>query len=112
MSRPRAVLAASLGAIAGLSCAPPPRRGAAAPATSIAPAVAAVPAVSSADPFVASVRPVLLRRCVPCHEPGGQMYGRMPFDAPETIRSHREGVLRRIKVPEERAALEAWLAAN
>jgi hypothetical protein len=38
------------------------------------------------------------------------MYDRLPFDDPATVRSHQEGVLRRIKVAEERALLERWLA--
>ncbi|MBI3931979.1 MAG: alpha/beta fold hydrolase [Acidobacteria bacterium] len=71
-----------------------------------APASAA--AKASPSSFDASVRPVLERRCVPCHFPGGSMYARLPFDAGETIRSHREGVLRRLK-GDDRAAVEAWL---
>lgn len=62
-----------------------------------------------ADAFVAAVRPVLLRRCTPCHEPGGVMYSRMPFDSPAVVRASREGLLRRLNVPEEKAAVEAWL---
>lgn len=62
-----------------------------------------------ADAFVAGVRPVLLRRCTPCHEPGGVMYARMPFDDPAVVRASREGLLRRLRVPEEKAAVEAWL---
>jgi hypothetical protein len=62
--------------------------------------------------FAASVRPILLSHCAPCHEPGGKMYDRLPFDRAETIASHREGVLRRIKAEDERAAIEKWLAAK
>jgi hypothetical protein len=62
--------------------------------------------------FVASVRPILVSHCAPCHEPGGKMYERMPFDRGETIASHREGVLRRIKAPDEKAAIEKWLASQ
>jgi len=61
------------------------------------------------DLFGSAVRPVLARRCTPCHEPGGRMYGRMPFDSPDVVASHREGVLRRLKEPDERAAFEGWL---
>jgi hypothetical protein len=60
------------------------------------------------DGFASTVRPVLLAKCAPCHEPGGKMYGSMPFDRGETIASHREGVLKRLK-GEERAAVETWL---
>ncbi len=60
--------------------------------------------------FVSDVRPILLRRCVPCHETGGRMYERLPFDVAGTIREHGDGVLRRIKEPAEHALIEAFLA--
>ena len=61
------------------------------------------------DAFASTVRPVLAAKCAPCHEPGGKMYGSMPFDRGETIASHREGVLKRLK-GDDRAAVEKWLA--
>jgi len=72
----------------------------------VAPSAAPV----AADTFREGVRPVLQRRCTPCHEPGGVMYARMPFDQPETIRGHREGVLRRLK-GDDHATVAAWLEA-
>jgi hypothetical protein len=83
----------------------------AAPAADPAVAVPPTPAPDPAPPdaFEAVVRPVLVRRCTPCHEPGGQMYARMPFDDAAVIRAHRAGLLRRLNVPEEKAAVEAWL---
>jgi hypothetical protein len=72
----------------------------------------ASPPPSTSASFEERVRPVLARRCTPCHEPGGVMYGRMPFDQPETILAHREGVLKRMKNDDERAAIEAWLLAS
>jgi len=36
------------------------------------------------------------------------MYERLPFDKAETLASHREGALRRLK-GDDRAAFEAWL---
>jgi hypothetical protein len=39
------------------------------------------------------------------------MYERLPFDKAETIASHREGVLRRLK-GEDREAVERWLASQ
>jgi hypothetical protein len=59
--------------------------------------------------FAASVRPVLQAHCAPCHEPGGKMYERLPFDKGDTIASHRDGVLKRLK-GDDRAAVETWLA--
>jgi hypothetical protein len=61
-----------------------------------------------ADLFASSVRPILEAHCTPCHFPGGKMYERMPFDKAETLASHREGALRRLK-GDDRAAFEAWL---
>ena len=62
--------------------------------------------------FTATVRPILVSHCAPCHEPGGKMYERLPFDRAETIASHSAGVLRRIKAPDEKAAIEKWLAGR
>jgi hypothetical protein len=73
------------------------------------PELAAVKAASDPE-FVSTVRPILLGHCAPCHEPGGKMYDRLPFDHAEVVSSHREGVLKRIKAPDERAAIERWLA--
>jgi uncharacterized membrane protein len=86
-------------------------------ASDAAPAPATVPAVASAKPaaaapeadlFATSVRPILQAHCSPCHFPGGTMYDRLPFDRGETLASHREGALRRLK-GDDRAAFEAWL---
>ena len=39
------------------------------------------------------------------------MYERLPFDNPQTIATHPEGVLKRLK-GEDREAVEKWLAAE
>lgn len=65
---------------------------------------------ASADLFTASVRPVLAARCAPCHEPGGKMYAKLPFDRPETIADHSQAILRRLK-GSDREAVETWLAS-
>ena len=60
--------------------------------------------------FPSTVRPILERRCRPCHFPGGTVYGRLPFDRPETVR--RLGSARlftRLKDEKERAAIRAFL---
>src|SRR6267378_355854 len=80
------------------------------------PAVPAVPAPAPPAPtteavsFEASVKPLLARTCTPCHVPGGRMYERMPFDRPEVVFAHKEGVLRRMKNPDDRQLLERWFA--
>jgi hypothetical protein len=76
-----------------------------APAAAPSPPAPAREAVS----FDASVKPLLARTCTPCHVPGGRMYERMPFDRPETILAHKEGILRRMKAPDDRQRLERWL---
>lgn len=76
------------------------------------PAVTPRPALASAanrqEGFAKSVRPILAAHCAPCHEPGGKMYDRLPFDRAETIASHRDAVLRRLK-GDDRAAVAGWL---
>jgi hypothetical protein len=59
--------------------------------------------------FLSAVRPVLSTRCAPCHEPGGRMYARLPFDDPKTVAENSTAMLRRLK-GDDRAALERWVA--
>jgi hypothetical protein len=61
------------------------------------------------DAFASTVRPLLAAKCAPCHEPGGKMYSKLPFDRPETISTHAPGVLKRLKGA-DREAVERWLA--
>lgn len=95
------------------SGAAPPGTPAAEKASAAAPATAnptpAPRASSTPDLFQTTVRPVLLAHCAPCHEPGGKMYERLPFENPTVVADHRAGVLRRLK-GEDREAVEKWLA--
>jgi hypothetical protein len=59
--------------------------------------------------FFTTVRPILATKCAPCHNPGGRMYARLPFDDPKVLSSHSTGALRRLK-GDERATFEKWLA--
>ena len=70
----------------------------------------AAPASSPVDSFATTVRPILREHCAPCHEPGGKMYEKLPFDKAETIAAHPEGVLKRLK-GEDHEAVAKWLAA-
>jgi cytochrome c553 len=79
-----------------------------APETKAAPAPAAATPTSAAT-FAATVAPILAVKCAPCHNPGGKMYDRLPFDRWEVVASHAGGVRRRLK-DEDLKALEAWLA--
>jgi hypothetical protein len=74
------------------------------PSPSPPPAPTAVP-----DLFAGAVRPILKTHCAPCHEPGGRLYDRLPFDDARVVSSHSPGILRRLK-GEDRAAFEQWLA--
>jgi cytochrome c553 len=81
----------------------------ASPAVDAASPASDAPAAPASDAFASTVRPVLIARCAPCHEPGGKMYDSLPFDKGQTITSHSEGVLKRLK-GDDRAAVEKWLA--
>jgi len=60
--------------------------------------------------FQAQIRPILEKRCQPCHFTGGKMYAKMPFDRPQTIHTLGEKMFTRIKDPKEQAILRAFLA--
>jgi hypothetical protein len=75
----------------------------AAPASPNAP-----PAETAVVSFDATVRPILAGKCAPCHNPGGKMYERLPFDDAKTVASHAEGISRRLK-GDDLAALQKWL---
>ena len=59
--------------------------------------------------FDPDIKSILKTHCTPCHFPGGSMYARLPFDNPQTIRDHPDGIFRRIKDPEEVKKLKAFL---
>lgn len=60
--------------------------------------------------FETQIRPMLEARCRPCHFAGGKMYGRLPFDRPQTIRLLGDKLFTRIKDPQEQALLRSFLA--
>jgi hypothetical protein len=60
--------------------------------------------------FQTQIRPILEKRCQPCHFTGGKMYEKMPFDRPQTIRTLGEKMFTRIKDPKEQAILRVFLA--
>jgi hypothetical protein len=70
---------------------------------------ASQPRTQSVD-FATQIRPILEKRCQPCHFPGGTMYGKLPFDRPQTVRTLGEKMFTRIKDPKEQAVLRAFLA--
>jgi len=60
--------------------------------------------------FDTQLKPIFKSRCMPCHFPGGQMYDRLPFDRPETIRKLGTRLFTRIKEENERRLIEEFLA--
>ena len=74
------------------------------------PLLIAASATSPADTFHASVEPLLKERCMPCHFAGGKMYGKLPFDRPETIASLGGRLFTRIKDEKQRAVIRKFLA--
>ena len=76
-----------------------------------APLATPPPATVEADLFTTSVKPALATSCAPCHVRGGKMYDRMPFDDPAVVRSHSEGILKRLK-GESHEALARWIATT
>jgi hypothetical protein len=68
---------------------------------------ASAPAPEAPDLFQTAVRPVLAKNCV-CHEKGGKMYARLPFDDPTVLSSHTAGVRKRLK-GDNLALFERWL---
>jgi hypothetical protein len=71
----------------------------------------AAPSRESDEAFRATISPLLLTRCSPCHAPGGKLYGKLPFDQAATIRSHAPGVLKRLK-GDDKETVRAWLEAR
>ena len=56
------------------------------------------------------VKQMLSTNCSPCHNPGGKMYERLPFDDPKTVRAHSTGIAGRLDKPEDKKLLEDWLS--
>jgi len=59
--------------------------------------------------FDTQLKPIFKSRCMPCHFGGGQMYDRLPFDRPETIRKLGTKLFTRIKEENDRQLIEAFL---
>jgi hypothetical protein len=69
----------------------------------------AVPILTDTISFTAKIQPILVSHCSPCHFTGGKMYEKMPFDKAETIITHNEGVLRRIKDEKENLLIKKFV---
>ena len=62
--------------------------------------------------FKTQIQPILAQRCQPCHFPGGKMYGRLPFDRPETVVKLGTKLFTRIRDEKQRELIRQFLAAS
>lgn len=60
--------------------------------------------------FDTQLKPIFQAKCMPCHFSGGQMYDRLPFDKPATIRKLGTRLFTRIRGENERRLIEDFLA--
>ncbi|HYI10429.1 MAG TPA: hypothetical protein VEK57_15320 [Thermoanaerobaculia bacterium] len=74
------------------------------------------PAPQAAPPrnvdFAKDVRPILEKRCQPCHFEGGKMYAHLPFDKAATVDKLGTQLFTRIKADEEQAVIRAFLTRD
>lgn len=62
--------------------------------------------------FDTQLKPIFQSKCMPCHFSGGQMYDRLPFDKPATIRKLGTRLFTRIKEENDRRLIEDFLAQS
>jgi len=81
------------------------------------PEIATATVVTPAAPkarvdFDTQLKPIFQSKCMPCHFTGGQMYDRLPFDKPATIRKLGTKLFTRIKEENDRRLIEDFLAQS
>ena len=62
--------------------------------------------------FDTQLKPIFQSKCMPCHFSGGQMYDRLPFDKPATIRKLGTKLFTRIKDENDRRLIEDFLTQS
>jgi hypothetical protein len=80
-------------------------------------AAPANPAAASSEPkarvdFDTQLKPIFQSKCMPCHFSGGQMYDRLPFDKPATIKKLGTRLFTRIKDEHDRKLIEDFLTQD
>ena len=81
--------------------------------TNAAPAVSPVSSSPKARvDFDTQLKPIFQSKCMPCHFSGGQMYDRLPFDKPATIRKLGTRLFTRIKEEHDRKLIEDFLTQD
>ena len=91
------------------SMAKPARPAATAAYASVSTATAPASTATARVDFDTELKPIFKSKCMPCHFNGGQMYDRLPFDKPETIRKLGTKLFTRIKEENDRSKIEAFL---
>ena len=79
------------------------------PATAKLPAHTATTTTRVRVDFDTQLKPIFQSKCMPCHFSGGQMYDRLPFDKPATIRKLGTKLFTRIKDEHDRKLIEDFL---
>ena len=59
--------------------------------------------------FATDVKPILEKKCMPCHFSGGTMYKELPFDHPDTIRKLGSKLFTRITDENDRRPIRDFL---
>ena len=62
--------------------------------------------------FDTQLKPIFQSKCMPCHFSGGQMYDRLPFDKPATIRKLGTRLFTRIKEENDRRLIQDFLTQS
>lgn len=62
--------------------------------------------------FDTQLKPIFKSKCMPCHFEGGQMYDRLPFDNPATIRKLGTRLFTRIKEENDRRLISDFLSQS
>jgi len=62
--------------------------------------------------FDTQLKPIFQSKCMPCHFSGGQMYDRLPFDKPATIRKLGTRLFTRIKEENDRRLIEDFITQS
>ena len=76
------------------------------------PAVTVASTAKARVDFETQLKPIFKSKCMPCHFNGGQMYDRLPFDKPDTIRKLGHRLFTRIKEENDRRLIEDFLAQD
>lgn len=82
------------------------------PARTVAAVAPAEAAPKARVDFDTQVKPILQSKCMPCHFSGGQMYDRLPFDKPATIKKLGVRLFTRIKEENDRRLIEDFLTQS